>query len=111
MEPKFLEFVRQRQYHMKSLEELRQFAQQAGFVDIYVENRTERFREILLAERDKVVANKAEFISKFSSALYDKLVTGWADKLQFVADDNHNWLLIRARKPVDPTAWITVAGA
>jgi len=111
LEPKFLEFVRHRQYHMKSLEELRAFAQQAGFVDIHVENRTERFREILLEERKKVMDNKEEFVRRFSPALYDKLINGWADKLQYVADDNHNWLLIRARKPVDPMAWVTVEGA
>lgn len=36
---------------------------------------------------------------KFSEKEYDSLVSGWNDKLQFIADDNHNWNLFSAKKP------------
>jgi len=87
---------------------------------------TKRLREILVIERDRAVENKEEFIQvwklinfknlykifqKFSEKLYSKLIEGWADKLQFIDEDNQNWLLLRAEKPVHPHAYLTEAGA
>lgn len=86
---------------------------------------TPRLRQILVMERDRAMANKAEFVEvvlggfyletgflqKFSEGLYEKLLEGWADKLQFIDDDNQNWLLLRAEKPVHPHAYLTEAGA
>ncbi|KAK5971471.1 hypothetical protein GCK32_014941, partial [Trichostrongylus colubriformis] len=74
-------------------------AKKVGFVDIEVENMTPRFKEILLEERQRVEQNKEEFLEKFSQKEYDSLVNGWNSKLQFIADDNHNWNFFAAIKP------------
>ncbi|CAK5077710.1 unnamed protein product [Meloidogyne enterolobii] len=111
LSPKFHEYVRKRQYALKTLEEYREIAHSVGLTNIYTENMTKRLREILVIERDRAVENKEEFIQKFSEKRYSKLVEGWADKLQFVDEDNQNWLLLRAEKPVHPHAYLTEAGA
>ena len=41
-----------------------------------------------------------DFISRFSKELYDYMREGWEDKLGYIADDNHNWNLIYAEKPL-----------
>uniref|UniRef100_A0A915NUL4 phosphoethanolamine N-methyltransferase n=1 Tax=Meloidogyne floridensis TaxID=298350 RepID=A0A915NUL4_9BILA len=111
LSPKFHEYVRKRQYALKTLEEYREIAHSVGLTNIYTENMTKRLREILVIERDRAVENKEEFIQKFSEKLYSKLIEGWADKLQFIDEDNQNWLLLRAEKPVHPHAYLTEAGA
>ena len=109
--PKFHEYVRKRQYSLKTLEEYREIAHGAGLTNIVTDNMTPRLKEILLMERDRAMANRQEFEHKFSESLYGKLLEGWADKLQFIDDDNQNWLLLRAEKPVHPQAYLTEAGA
>ncbi|PAV75099.1 hypothetical protein WR25_05456 [Diploscapter pachys] len=97
---KFKTYVQQRQYYLKNLKEIEQLAKSAGFTNIVTENMTERFKEILGEERARVEDNKAEFLSKFSQKEYDSLVNGWNDKLQYIADDNHNWNCFMAQKPL-----------
>ncbi|CAI4225024.1 unnamed protein product [Auanema sp. JU1783] len=96
---KFKSYVEQRQYYLKNLDQIRQHATKAGFVDIETENLTPRFKEILGEERSRVENNKEEFLQKFSQKEYDSLVNGWNSKLQYIADDNHNWNLFLATKP------------
>ena len=78
LSPKFHEYVRKRQYALKTLEEYRevgldfdifflifknfQIAHSVGLTNIYTENMTKRLREILVIERDRAVENKEEFI-------------------------------------------------
>uniref|UniRef100_A0A0N4X0S3 phosphoethanolamine N-methyltransferase n=1 Tax=Haemonchus placei TaxID=6290 RepID=A0A0N4X0S3_HAEPC len=74
-------------------------AKKVGFIDIEVENMTPRFKEILLEERERLEQNKQTFLAKFSQNAYDGLVSGWNSKLQYIADDNHNWNFFAAVKP------------
>ncbi|KAH7705149.1 CBN-PMT-2 protein [Aphelenchoides avenae] len=111
LQPKFLEYVRQRHYGLKSLDEFKAVARKTGFVNIYTENMTPRFKEILLEERQKATAHKQEFLELFDEKLFEQLMEGWSNKLQFIDDDNHNWLLLRAEKPVHALAWAMEIGA
>uniref|UniRef100_A0AC34RHE7 Uncharacterized protein n=1 Tax=Panagrolaimus sp. JU765 TaxID=591449 RepID=A0AC34RHE7_9BILA len=100
LKPKFLDYVAHRHYYLFNTEEIQSFAEKAGFVQIRTENLTQRFKEILLEEREHTVKNKEDFISRFSKELYDYMLEGWEDKLGYIADDNHNWNLIYAEKPI-----------
>uniref|UniRef100_A0A183C6J6 phosphoethanolamine N-methyltransferase n=1 Tax=Globodera pallida TaxID=36090 RepID=A0A183C6J6_GLOPA len=111
LQPKFHEYVRKRQYMLKTLDEYRETAHGAGFTNIFTENMTPRLRTILEMERSRAIAHGDEFVQRFGKALYDKLLEGWMDKLQFIDDDNQNWLMLRAEKPVHPHAYLTEAGA
>ncbi|CAD6186713.1 unnamed protein product [Caenorhabditis auriculariae] len=96
---KFKAYVAQRHYFLKNLKQIEEIAKKTGFTNIYTENLTGRFKEILGEERSRVEDNKEEFLSKFSQKEYDSLVRGWGDKLGYIADDNHNWNLFLAEKP------------
>uniref|UniRef100_A0A914HG47 phosphoethanolamine N-methyltransferase n=1 Tax=Globodera rostochiensis TaxID=31243 RepID=A0A914HG47_GLORO len=111
LQPKFHEYVRKRQYMLKTLDEYRETAHGAGFTNIFTENMTPRLRTILEMERSRAIAHGDEFVQRFGKALYDKLLEGWMDKLQFIDDDNQNWLMLRAEKPVHSHAYLTEAGA
>ncbi|XGW01547.1 hypothetical protein V3C99_014010, partial [Haemonchus contortus] len=95
----FKEYVSQRQYYLKNLEQIEEIAKKTGFIDIEVENMTPRFKEILLEERERIEQDKETFLAKFSQNAYDGLVSGWKSKLQYIADDNHNWNFFAAVKP------------
>lgn len=97
---KFKEYVAKRHYFLKDLDEIEKIAKKTGFTEIETENMTPRFKEILEEERSRVENNKEEFLSKFSQKEYDDLVVGWNNKLQYIADDNHNWNYILATKPL-----------
>ncbi|KAK0409713.1 hypothetical protein QR680_004706 [Steinernema hermaphroditum] len=99
-QPKFAEYVKNRHYHMKTLDEYRQLCEKVGFVDVKTENITARFGEILDEEREKVEKDKEDFIKKFDQSTYDRIVDGWKDKVQYIADDNHNWVVFQAVKPL-----------
>uniref|UniRef100_A0A7E4VHQ1 phosphoethanolamine N-methyltransferase n=1 Tax=Panagrellus redivivus TaxID=6233 RepID=A0A7E4VHQ1_PANRE len=98
--PLFLEYVKNRHYFLHNLDELKAFAVDAGFTNVRTENLTPRFKEILEEERDRTIANKEDFIGRFSQSLYDHHIASWGDKLGFIAADNHNWHLIYAEKPL-----------
>ncbi|KAK6047841.1 hypothetical protein COOONC_14654 [Cooperia oncophora] len=95
----FKQYVSQRQYYLRNLQQIEEIAKKTGFTDIETENMTPRFKEILLEERQRVEQNKDEFLEKFSQKEYDSLVNGWNSKLQYIADDNHNWNFFAAVKP------------
>ncbi|CAJ0590800.1 unnamed protein product, partial [Cylicocyclus nassatus] len=95
----FKKYVEQRQYFLRNREQIKEIAEKVGFTDIVVENMTERFKEILGEERERVEKNKDEFLFKFSQKEYDSLVNGWNAKLKYIADDNHNWNFFLAVKP------------
>uniref|UniRef100_A0A914DQ92 phosphoethanolamine N-methyltransferase n=1 Tax=Acrobeloides nanus TaxID=290746 RepID=A0A914DQ92_9BILA len=101
LKPKFLDYVNSRHYFLKNIKELDALARTTGFEHVHTENLTPRFKEILFEERDKAVQNKVDFIEKFGEELYKKTLVGWENKLQFIDDDNHNWLLIQGFKPKD----------
>jgi phosphoethanolamine N-methyltransferase len=62
LQPKFLEYFRQRHYYLKTLDEFKEVARKIGFVNIHGENMTTRFREILLEERQHATENKDDFV-------------------------------------------------
>ncbi|VDM57420.1 unnamed protein product [Angiostrongylus costaricensis] len=94
----FKQYVANRRYYMKNRDQIRAIATDVGFTNIVVENITDRLKETVMEEKQRVEENKEDFIM-FSQAEYEALVSGWNEKLQFIADDNHNWNLFMAAKP------------
>lgn len=97
--PKFKNYVAQRHYFLKTLEEMVDLTKAAGFQDVKGTNLTPRFKQILIQEKEKAEAHKEEFLKKFSAEKFDDLISGWNDKLEYIRDDNHNWIQIFAVKP------------
>jgi len=94
----FLEYVKDRKYALRSLDEVVQIANDAGFNQVEGENMTKRFEEILHKERQKAITHQEKFLELFSAKKYEGLLAGWEQKLRFINDDNHNWLKIKCTK-------------
>jgi len=94
----FLQYVKDRKYTLRSLKEVVQIAQGAGFGEVEAENITKRFGEILQKERQKAIAHQQMFMERFSAKKYESLLAGWDQKLRFIEADNHNWLKIKCTK-------------
>uniref|UniRef100_A0A914ZM17 phosphoethanolamine N-methyltransferase n=1 Tax=Parascaris univalens TaxID=6257 RepID=A0A914ZM17_PARUN len=97
---KFQAYVEKRKYFLKTLEEMVEITEAAGFENVQGTNLTKRFRDILLDERTKTLNRKNEFLEKFGEETFNSLLNGWNDKIDFIDDDNHNWNQIFATKPL-----------
>uniref|UniRef100_A0A914URA3 phosphoethanolamine N-methyltransferase n=1 Tax=Plectus sambesii TaxID=2011161 RepID=A0A914URA3_9BILA len=95
----FAEYVKQRQYHLKSLKEFTDFAKSAGFADVRGEDMTPRFAAILHQEIANAEKNKTDFLKKFTEETYNGLLTGWNAKLGHIDAKNHCWTMVEAVKP------------
>jgi phosphoethanolamine N-methyltransferase len=63
----------------------------AGFSDVVVDDATAQFIAILRAELDRLVANRAEFLSSFSEADLNYLVERWEMKVGFCRAGDMKW--------------------
>ncbi|CAJ0582529.1 unnamed protein product, partial [Mesorhabditis spiculigera] len=97
----FKQYVSDRAYFLRSRDEVRQIASKVGYKEVLVEDMTYRFREILMAERARLVEQKIDFLRKFGQREYDSLISGWSAKIEFVAADLQNWNMLIATKPLD----------
>jgi len=95
----FTEYVKQRQYHLKSITEFADLAKSAGFADVDGEDMTARFGAIIHEEIANAEKNKADFLKKFTQEKYDHLLAGWHAKLGHIDARNHCWAKIEAVKP------------
>ncbi|KAI6212773.1 hypothetical protein M3Y94_00068400 [Aphelenchoides besseyi] len=94
----FLEYVKDRRYDLRSLDEVIKMVRTVGFQNVEGENITPRFEEILKKERQKAIDNRDEFMERFTVKKYESLLSGWEQKLRFIREDNHNWLKIKCTK-------------
>ncbi|VDD97125.1 unnamed protein product [Enterobius vermicularis] len=97
---KFQNYVQQRHYYLKTLEQMITALKDAKFANVEGKNITPRFEQILTQELKNAVENKEEFLKRFSEKKYADLIEGWNDKLGYIADDNHNWIWLFAVKPM-----------
>ncbi|KAI6190370.1 hypothetical protein M3Y97_00110500 [Aphelenchoides bicaudatus] len=96
----FLEYVEDRKYTLRSLEDVVLIAENVGFENVEGQNITKLFEQILQKERKKAIANHDVFMDIFSTKKYNALLDGWEQKLRFIKADNHNWFKIKCSKPI-----------
>lgn len=90
----FNEYVEERGYCLHTVDEYRRLLEQAGFVQIQVEDRTDQFIEI----HQRELANLSKDTPGAEDA--DDLTSGWTAKIQRAQEGEQRWGWFMARKPV-----------
>ena len=76
-----------------------QVLEEAGFINVEAEDRTDLFVESLKKELVKTEAIKEQFIDEFSQEDYDAIVNGWRDKVHRTSQGDQRWGFFYAEKP------------
>jgi len=92
----FAAYIAQRGYDLHSPSIYGKMLEDAGFVDVVAEDRTDLFETSLRKELALVEAEKDDYIQSFSQADYDAVTGGWKDKLGRL--DQQRWGVFTARK-------------
>ncbi|KAI0226388.1 Phosphoethanolamine N-methyltransferase [Lamellibrachia satsuma] len=97
----FSKYVTQRGYYLLSPAQYGKVLEDAGFVNVLAEDRTDQFMAVLQKELNRTQAIKDEFIKEFSQTDYDAIVNGWKDKLVRCGQGDQRWGFFYAEKALD----------
>jgi phosphoethanolamine N-methyltransferase len=95
----FQAYVASTGYHLVDPATYGKFLETAGYVDVRVEDATERFVEILEREVAFLEANRADFLESFSEADLNYLIERWKRKVVFCRAGDMKWGIYLATKP------------
>jgi phosphoethanolamine N-methyltransferase len=97
--PEFEKYVRQTGYHLTDPASYGKLLEGAGFVDVKVEDATEKFVDILRREPERLTAaNRADFLASFSEEDLNYLVERWAMKVRFCQAGDMKWGIYQATR-------------
>eukprot|EP00898_Chlorokybus_atmophyticus_P009086 jgi/Chlat1/9179/Chrsp97S08451 len=95
----FTAYIRQRGYDLHDIDSYGKFLEDAGFVDVKAEDRTEQFQLLLETELARVKAGRSAFVQDFSETDYNEVVDSWEAKLDRCKRGEQRWGLFMASKP------------
>lgn len=87
-------------YHLVDPSTYGKFLEDAGFVDVIVEDATPKFIEILKKEPVNLEANRDDFLGSFTEDDLRYLVDRWAMKVRFCEAGDMKWGIYKATKRV-----------
>ncbi|KAK3086427.1 hypothetical protein FSP39_018332 [Pinctada imbricata] len=96
----FKAYVKQRGYNLLSPAKYGEVLEEAGFVNVRADDRTDLFVESLKKEIRNTEKIKDEFIQEFCQEDYDYIINGWKDKIQRTGKGDQRWGLFYAEKPL-----------
>ncbi|KAK7358123.1 hypothetical protein VNO77_00044 [Canavalia gladiata] len=94
----FAEYIKEGGYYLHDMKAYRQMLEEAGFVDVIAEDRTDQFVKTLQLELNALENKKDEFIEDFSKEDYDEIVKRWKAKQTRGASGEQMWGLFFAKK-------------
>jgi len=94
----FVEYVKQRNYHLVTVPEYGKLLEKAGFATVSAIDYSQRFVQILKEELAGFEVQKNSFLEEFSSDDYEHLVDGWKIKIDRCAQKTQAWGLFLATK-------------
>jgi phosphoethanolamine N-methyltransferase len=97
--PEFQAYVRSTGYHLVDPASYGKLLEAAGFVDVDVEDATDKFIDIMKREAARLSANPEEFVGTFSEADLKYLIERWAMKDGFCRAGDMKWGIYKARRP------------
>ncbi|XP_059147708.1 uncharacterized protein LOC131935364 [Physella acuta] len=96
---KFKAYVEQRGYNLLSPAAYGKVLEEAGFVNVRAEDRTQQFADSLNTEIARAESIKDEFLNEFDEEGYRSIVDGWKEKQDRVRLGDQRWGLFYAEKP------------
>ncbi|XP_059811318.1 LOW QUALITY PROTEIN: phosphoethanolamine methyltransferase [Hypanus sabinus] len=97
----FEEYVRQRGYILYTVPRYGKLLEDAGFVGVLAQDRTQQFLDVLEVELRDLEENKASFLQDFTEDDYSYIVRGWQAKMSRCEAGDQRWGLFYAEKPGD----------
>ena len=96
--PEFQAYVKSTGYHLVDPAAYGKLLEGAGFVDVDVEDATDKFIDIMKREAARLKANPADFVGMFSESDLAYLVDRWAMKDGFCKAGDMKWGIYKARR-------------
>ncbi len=96
--PEFRAYVESTGYHLTDPAAYGRLLEGAGYVDVEVEDATDRFVSILEREIQVLADNRADFLRSFSEDDLNYLVERWKMKVGFCRAGHMKWGIYHARK-------------
>ncbi|MFO0950990.1 MAG: methyltransferase domain-containing protein [Isosphaeraceae bacterium] len=97
--PGFQDYIRSTGYHVVDPASYGKLLEDAGFVDVEVEDATPKFIDIMKREADRLEQNRAEFVRLFSEKDLNYLIDRWAMKDGFCNAGDMKWGIYKATRP------------
>ncbi|PIK34240.1 putative phosphoethanolamine N-methyltransferase 3-like isoform X3 [Apostichopus japonicus] len=94
----FKAYVKQRGYTLYTPKEYGKLIEEAGFIKVKAEDRSQQFINVLNGEKNKINSNKQEFLKDFTDEDFKYLEDGWNSKLKRVGNKDQAWGLFYAEK-------------
>jgi len=96
--PEFQAYVKSTGYHLVDPASYGKLLEAAGFVDVEVEDATDKFIAIMKREAGRLASNPADFVGTFSEADLRYLIDRWAMKDGFCRAGDMKWGIYKARR-------------
>ena len=97
--PEFQAYVRSTGYHLIDPASYGKLLEGAGFVNVKVEDATEKFIEIMKREAERLERNRDDFMGMFSEADLNYLIERWSMKDGFCRAGDMKWGIYQASRP------------
>ena len=96
--PEFQAYVASTGYNLLDPASYGKLLEAAGFVDVVVEDATDKFLDIMKRESDRLAANPESFVKEFSEQDLNYLSDRWAMKDGFCKAGDMKWGIFQATK-------------
>jgi phosphoethanolamine N-methyltransferase len=91
-------YVKETGYHLTDPMSYGRLLEEAGFVDVVVEDATTRFIDILQREAARLAEHREDFLQSFTERDLTYLIDRWAMKVRFCRAGDMKWGIYSARK-------------
>ncbi|XP_067121684.1 uncharacterized protein [Centruroides vittatus] len=94
----FKEYIKQRGYHLLTLEEYEKLLNDVGFINVNCKDGTEEFLQALKNELKKLHSEKENFLLEFTEEDFTYLNDGWNAKILRAQNKDQTWVLCYGEK-------------
>ncbi|MGQ2871444.1 methyltransferase domain-containing protein [Leptospira santarosai] len=89
--------------HMITLPEYAVLLQEAGFIDVRVDDQTQDLLNSMLLGKERLESRKQDFLQEQTLEEYEGLCDRWEQKIGFASNNELAWMVLTAKKAMIPT--------